>query len=59
MPGANFALLSSFFMLNNMSAVKIHCELCMIYGQNVMNEGTVTQWCRMLKDARTNAHDEE
>jgi hypothetical protein len=25
----------------NMSAAEIHCELCAVYGQNVMNEGTV------------------
>jgi hypothetical protein len=30
-----------------------------IYGQNVMSEGTVRQWCRMFKDGQTNVHDEE
>jgi hypothetical protein len=30
-----------------------------VYGQNVMSEGTVRQWCRMFKDERTNVHDEE
>jgi hypothetical protein len=25
----------------NMGAVKIHSELCMVYGQNVTNEGTL------------------
>jgi transposase len=24
-----------------------------------MSEGTVSQWCRMFKDGRTNVHDEE
>jgi hypothetical protein len=33
-----------------MSAVEIHPELCTIYSQNVMSEGTVRQWCRMFKD---------
>jgi hypothetical protein len=37
----------------NKSAVEIHCELCMVYGQNVMSEGT------MFEDERTNVHDEE
>jgi hypothetical protein len=32
-----------FFHAKNMSAVEIHHELCMVYGQNVMSEGTVTQ----------------
>jgi hypothetical protein len=27
----------------NMSAAKIHHELCVVYGQNVMSEGTVRQ----------------
>jgi hypothetical protein len=42
-----------------MSAAEIHCELCAVYGQNVMSEGTVRQWCRMIKDGRTNVHDEQ
>jgi hypothetical protein len=32
-----------------MSAVEIHCELCAVYGQNIMHEGTLRQWHRMLK----------
>jgi hypothetical protein len=36
-----------------MSAVEIHHQLCgMVYGQNVMNEGTVRQSCRMFKDGQ-------
>jgi transposase len=48
-----------FLHTKNMSAAEIHQELCMVYGQNVMSEGTVRQWCRMFKDRRTNVHDEE
>jgi hypothetical protein len=36
----------------NMSAVEIHHELCAVYGQNVMSEGTLRQWHRMFKDGR-------
>jgi hypothetical protein len=43
----------------NMSAAEIHRELCMVYSQNLMNEGTVRQWCRMFKEGRTNVHHEE
>ncbi|PNF24433.1 hypothetical protein B7P43_G09680 [Cryptotermes secundus] len=43
----------------NTSAVEIHYELCTIYSQNVVSEGTVRQWCRMFKDGQTNVHDEE
>jgi transposase len=43
----------------NIIAEEIHRELCAVYGQNLMTEGTVRQWCRMFKDGRTNVHDEE
>jgi hypothetical protein len=36
-----------------MSAVEIHHKLCALYSQNVRHEGTVRQWCRMLRDWRT------
>jgi hypothetical protein len=43
-----------------MSAAEIHHELCLVYSQNVMSEGTVRQWCRMFKDSRkTNVNNEE
>jgi hypothetical protein len=39
-----------FLHAKNMSAAENH-ELCMvIYGQNVISEGTVRQWCRMFRD---------
>jgi transposase len=41
------------------SAAEIHRELCVVYGRNIMSEGTVRQWCRMFKDGRTNVQDEE
>jgi hypothetical protein len=37
-----------------MSAVEIHLELCAVYSQNVMSEGTRRQWCGMFKDGRMN-----
>jgi hypothetical protein len=41
----------SFLHTKNMSAVEIHLELCMVvYGQTVMSEETVRQWCKMFKD---------
>jgi hypothetical protein len=30
-----------------------------VYGQNVMSEGTARQWCRMFKDGKTSVQDEE
>jgi transposase len=48
-----------FLHAKSMSATEIHRELCAVYGQNVMSEGTVRQWSRMFKDGRTNVYDEE
>jgi hypothetical protein len=48
-----------FLHTQNMSAVEIHYELCEVYHQNVTNEGTVRQWCRMFKERRTNVYDKE
>jgi transposase len=48
-----------FLHAKNTSAVEIHLELCVVYGQHVVSEGTVRQWCRMFKDRRTKVHDEE
>jgi transposase len=52
-------LLYVFLHAKNTRAAKIHRELCAVYGQNVMSEGTVRQWCRMFRDGRTHVHDEE
>jgi hypothetical protein len=48
-----------FLHAKNMTAAEIHRELCEVYGQNIMSEGTVRQWCRMFKDERPNVHDEK
>jgi hypothetical protein len=48
-----------FLHAENMSAVEIHHGLCALHGQNVMSEGTVRQWCRTLKDGRTDFYSEE
>jgi hypothetical protein len=42
-----------------MSTAKIHHELCAVYSQTAVSEGTVGQWYRMFKDGRTNVHNEE
>jgi hypothetical protein len=35
-----------FLHVKNVSAAEIHRELCAsVYGQNVMSEETVRQWC--------------
>jgi hypothetical protein len=46
-----FRALIRFLHVKNMSAAEIYRELCAaVYGQNVISEGTVRQWCRMFKD---------
>jgi hypothetical protein len=39
-----------FLHAKNMSAAEMHLELCAVYGQSVISEGTVRQWCRIIKD---------
>jgi hypothetical protein len=48
-PAAKFTVIR-FLHAKNMSAVEIHCELCVIYSQTVMGEQTVRHWCRMFTD---------
>jgi hypothetical protein len=43
-----------FLHAKNMSVAEIRRELCAVYDQNLMSEGTVRQWCRMFKDGRPN-----
>jgi hypothetical protein len=48
--GCEIRAVIRFLHAKNISAAEIHCELCTVYCQNVMSEGTVRQWCRMFKD---------
>jgi hypothetical protein len=48
-----------FLHAKNMSDAEIQCELYVVYGQNLMSEGTIRQWCRMFKGGRTNVRNEE
>jgi hypothetical protein len=49
----------SFLRFENMSDTEIHRELCAVYSQNIMTEGTARQRCRMFEDGQKNIHDEE
>jgi hypothetical protein len=55
---SKFHAVIRFFHTKSMSAVVVHCELCMVYGQNVISEKTVRRWFRMFKDGQTNIHDQ-
>jgi hypothetical protein len=42
-----------FLQVKNMSAAEIRRELySAVYSQNIISEGTVRQWCKMLKDGQ-------
>lgn len=54
-PSCEICAVIHFLHTKNMSAVENHHELCMAaYGQNVMSEETVRQWCRMSKGEQVN-----
>ena len=48
-----------FLLVENHKPIEIHRQLCKVYGNGVMSEGGVRQWCIILKNGRTNVHDEE
>jgi hypothetical protein len=48
-----------FLHAKNIRVAEIHRELYAVYGQNVISEGTVREWCRMFKNGRTNVHGKE
>ncbi|GBN41819.1 hypothetical protein AVEN_130062-1 [Araneus ventricosus] len=47
-----------FLWAKKLSAADIRCELCAVYGPNIMSEGVVCQWVRFFKDGRTNIRGE-
>jgi hypothetical protein len=49
-PSFEICAVIHFFLAKNMSGAEIRCELYVVYSQNVVNEGTVRQWCRIFKD---------
>jgi hypothetical protein len=52
--------LNRLLLAKNVTAKEIHNELrTALCDQDVISEGTIRQWCRMLKDGRKNVRDEE
>jgi len=47
-----------FLHTEGQSAVEIHRRLCRVYGDNIMSDRCVREWCRKFRDGRTDAHDE-
>lgn len=48
-----------FLHAKGISAAEIHRQLCQVYGENIITEAAVRQWCIMFKNGRTTVHDEE
>jgi transposase len=46
-----------FFHTEGQSAAEIHHRLCRVYGDNVMSDSCVREWCRKFRDGRTDVHD--
>jgi hypothetical protein len=43
-----------FLQAKNMNVAEIHGEFCAAYYQNIISEGPLWHWCKMLKDGRAN-----
>lgn len=48
-----------FLLAKKNKPIEIYRQLCEVYGNDVITEGGVRQWCIRLKNGRTNVHDEE
>jgi stress-induced morphogen len=47
-----------FLHAEGKSMAEIHHRLCCVYGDNVMSDGCVREWCRKFRDGCTDVHDE-
>jgi transposase len=47
-----------FLHTEGQSAAEIHHRLCRVYGDNIMSDSCVREWCRKFRDGRTDMHDE-
>ena len=51
-------VLIHFLHTEGQSAAEIHRRLCRVYGDNVMSDICVREWCREFRDGRTDVRDE-
>lgn len=47
-----------FLQAKGNGAVQIHRRLCVVYGNTVMSDDSVHDWCRQFKNRRTDVHNE-
>jgi histone-lysine N-methyltransferase SETMAR len=48
-----------FLNAQNVRTTDVHRQLMAMYGEGVLNDLSVSKWCRMFNAGRTNVHDEE
>jgi len=44
------------FLQAGQSAAEIHRRLCRVYGDNVISDSSVREWCTKFRDGRTDVH---
>jgi transposase len=47
-----------FLHAEGQSTAEIHRRLCRVYGDNVMSDSCVREWCKQFEDGRTDVHEE-
>jgi len=47
-----------FLQAEGNSAAEIHRRMCQVYGEGLMSDGVVREWCRKFKEGRKDVHDE-
>ena len=46
-----------FLNARNVLPSEIHHQICQVYGDNAMSDGTVRKWVRMFNEGREKVHD--
>ena len=57
-PAVRYVLRFICLHAQGQSAAEIHRRLCREYGDNVMSDSCVREWCRKFRDGRTDVQDE-
>jgi len=47
-----------FLNVKNVLPSEIHHQICQVYDDNAMSDGTVRKWVQMFNEGRANVHDE-
>ena len=45
-----------FLQAEGYSAAEIHQRLCNVYGDNVLSDGSIREWCQKFKEGRVDVH---